>query len=262
MLPPAVLAFIAKKYGDKEVQVQEYPIISVVRFAAAVAAGPPVVYTVDQSVRTGFSYGINQDMAPAGRAGVLATQADTNIQNAGQTRDQADVFIYGLSAWLMKGEAALFEAVMRETDVQIATNADTITPAGTIDAYPQPGGLYGAANSSIMIPSLAESGGFDGGEGAIKYFPSNGNPTAGSFRRFENPIFWAGLASGPDSNLQIVCTPRRVITVTAALARVAGVAGATYDGSPAVFTPPTAASMDIRWTLHAATVRRRGVNAG
>lgn len=264
MLPPQVLAFMAEKYGTKKVQVQEYPIISSIFFEAVVAAGPPVTYTIAAGVpRTAFSYGINGDMAPAGRAGVAATQADTTIQNAGQTRDQGDVFIYGLSCWLLEGsDPELAGDVMRETDVQIATNAEVIWPAGRMPHYPQPGGLYGAAKSDILIPDLSGTGGFDGGAGVLESFMTNGNPSAGSFRRFENPIFWTGLAGGTDNNLQIICTPRRAIVKTAALARAAGVAGATFDGGPAVYTPPTAAFARFQWCLHAASVKRRGVNAG
>jgi hypothetical protein len=256
MLPPEVLNFIAQKYGNLPISVQEYPIHSVVRFAAAVAAGPPVTYTIDQSSRIGFSYGVNGDMGPAGRAGVLATQADTNIQVAGQTRDQADVMIYGMSCFLQPGsEGMLVGDVWRESDIQIATNSDTTIPAGTLEAYPQPGGLYGSQLSQIRIPAIDEMGGFDGGKGVQQGFASNGNPTAGSFRRFENPIFWAGLSSGPDSNLQIIITPRRVITRSAPLARPAA-------AGIGVYTPPSAAFVDVRINLHAATIKRRGVNAG
>lgn len=253
-----------KKYGDKEVQVQEYPIVSSIFFEATVAAGPPVTYTIAQgSVRTGFSYGINGLMDPAGRAGVQATQADTTIQNAGQTRDQSDVFIYGLSCWILAGsDPELVGPIIRETDLQIATNADVIWPAGRLEHYPQPGGIYGTGKSSILRPQIDDAGGFDGGAGVPEGFLTNGNPSAGSFRRFENPIFWAGLASGTDSNLQLIATTRRAIVLTAALARTAGTAGATYSGAPQVYTPPTSAFARFQFCLHAATVKRRGVNAG
>ncbi len=265
MLPHTVLEFIARKYNNKPVQTQEYPIISAVRFATTLVAGPPGVYTIDATARVAFGYGIGQDMAIAGRVGVPATLADTTIQNPGQTRDQADVFIYGASFWLNpQSEGSLIDQVMRETIVQIQTNSDVLIPAGRLIDYPQPGGIYGAALSAIRIPPIETAGVQDGGQGVLQPFVTNGNPTAGSFRQFDEPIFWAGLGSGTDSNLNIICTPVRAITRTAAIARVAGVAGATYNGGPAPFTIPTAANTFVEgiWCLHAATVKRRGVNAG
>jgi hypothetical protein len=256
MLPPEVVNFIANKYGNLPINVQEYPIHSVVRFAASVTAGPPVSYAIDTAARVAFSYGVNGDMAPAGRAGVLATQADTNIQNPGQTRDQADVLIYGMACFLMPGsEGSLIGDVWREVDIQIATNSDTTIPAGTLENYPAPGGLFGSALSQIRIPSIDTTGAADGGPGVAQPFASNGNPIAGSFRSFENPIFWAGLSSGPDSNLQVIFTPRRPIVRNAPLARPAA-------PGIGVYTPPSAAFVDVRVALLAATIKRRGVNAG
>lgn len=264
MIPPEVRQFIAKEYGGKPVQLQEHPIFSTVRFQATLAAGPPVVATIDTSPRVAFSYGLNQDMGPGGRAGVLATAADTNLQNPGQTRDQADVFIFGMAAFLLgQSDGALVERIWRETDVLIQTNADVTMQGGTLDCYPQPGGLTGEMKSNILIPAQHAIGGFDGGEGGKKSFASNGVPTAGSFRRFENPLFWAGQGKGSDSNLQVICTPRRSIVETCALARAAQAAGANTAGA-GVYTPPTGTTVfvDVRWVLYAATVKKRGVNAG
>ncbi len=263
-LPAAVNRFIEqrKEYRGKLLTILSLPIWSTIRFAATIAAGPPVVATIDTSARTAFSYGVNQDMAAAGRAGTVGTQADTNLQNAGQTRDQADVLIYGMSASIMQqSEAALVPDVIRETDVQISTNGSTTLPLGTLEMFPGTG-LFGGGNSALLIPKNDRAGGVDGGEGAPMSFFTNGNPQAQGFYRFDSPIFWCGLGSGPDSALSVICTPRRTITKTSALARVAGAAGATYNGTPAVFTPITAARafVDVRWRLHAVSVQVRGSN--
>src|SRR6186713_1424899 len=121
-LPSAVNQFIRDRsaYRGKALTILSFPIWSVVRFAATIAAGPPVVATIDTTPRTAFSYGVGSDMAAAGRAGVIANQSDTNLQQAGATRDQADVFIYGISAHISHAsEPGFIGDVMRETDVQI-----------------------------------------------------------------------------------------------------------------------------------------------
>jgi hypothetical protein len=256
-IPQIVQEYIRRRYGKEDVTILTYPIWSYIRFQAAIAAGPPVVYTIDQTARNAFSYAVNGDMAPAGQQGVLATQADTNLKNPGQTRDQADVFIYGISFALDdRSEPALVADVVNETDVQISTNAQTQVPIGLLEMFPSPGGIMGAGLSNVREPNLRTPGGFDGGQGAMQPFMTNGNPTSRSFYELDAPIFWAGLGVGPDSNLNLACTPRRTITRTAALARAAA-------GDIAPFTPPTSGVfVGGRFRLHAASVQRRGVNSG
>lgn len=258
-LPAAVAGYIQnkKEYAGKQLTVLSFPIWSTVRFQATIAAGPPVIATIPATTVTAFSYGLNGDMGPAGRAGVLATQADTNLQAAGATRDQADVFIYGISAEVCQtSEAGLIADVLREVDVTIATNGDTTLPLGTIAMFPSPGGLFGAGRSSLLAPAIGVQGGVDGGDGVSLAFVNNGNPTSGSFFRLDAPIFWSGIGGGADSVLALACTPRRAIVKTSALLRAAA-AGIL------AFTPITAtqAFVDIRWRLHAASVRIRSSNS-
>lgn len=267
MIPATVTEYIRnkKEYRGKDLTLLTFPIWSYMRFVAALAAGPPVVGTIPATGVVAFSYGIGQLMTAAGQPAVNATQADTNLQNAGQTRDQADVFIYGLSATLdPRSDGDFVPDLFMETDVQISTNANTQIPLGKLHMFPQPGGLFGAGRTAMLEPSLDTPGAVDGGQGVVLPYASNGNPTSGSFYKLDAPIFWAGLGTGPDSNLNLTCTPRRAIAKTAGLVRAAGVAGATYSGSPAGFTPPSAAGsmfVGIEWRLHAVSVQVRGVNS-
>lgn len=267
MIPSTVTDYIRskKEYVGKDLTLLTFPIWSYMRFVAALAAGPPVVGTIPANALVAFSYGIGQLMTAAGQPAVNATQADTNLQNAGQTRDQADVFVYGLSAELdPRSDADFVPDVFMETDVQISTNANTQIPLGKLAMFPQPGGLFGSGRTSMLEPSIDNAGGVDGGAGVIIPYQSNGNPTSGSFYRLDAPIFWAGLGTGPDSNLNLTCTPRRAIAKTAGLVRAAGAAGATYNGAPSPFTPPSAAGsmfVGITWRLHAVSVQVRGVNS-
>ncbi len=269
-IPVVVQQYIRDRYRNPDrspmnITLLSYPIWSYTRFIATLVAGPPVVATINQTPRVAFSYGVGGTMDAAGQPAVVATQADTNLQNPGQTRDQADVFIYGLSAHLdPRSEASMVGDLFAETDVQISTNANTQIPLGKLHMFPQAGGVFGAGQSAMKAPGTAHQGLVDGGEGVQQPFMSNGNPTAGSYVRLDAPIFWAGLGVGPDSNLQLTCTPRRAITRTAALARVAGAAGATYNGEPLAYTPPAAAGaifVGIEWRLFAVSVQKRGVNS-
>lgn len=264
-LPPAVNQAIneKKEYKNKQLTILSFPIWSTIRFQATIAAGPPVVATIATDPRVAFSYGVGQDMSAAGRAGANGTQADTNLQQNGQTRDQADVFIYGLSAAVMpNSEPGFLGQLFRETDVQIATNGDTTIPLGTLEDFPSPGGLFGVGSSALLVPDLQTSGGVDGGPGAQLGYINNGNPTARSFFELSYPIFWSGVGGGADSNLALTCTPRRTLTFTSAVAR-AGVAAGSTNIPAGVFTPITAAKalVDIRWRLHAVSVRIRSANA-
>lgn len=251
-IPAAVLAYISAKYnGNQDLQIKTDPYWSTIRFSATVATN---VLTVAAGNVQAFTYGLNNDMGPAGRGGTSATQADTNLQVAGQTRDQADVFIYGASAYVAAGDPGIATEVFRETDVALSTNGSVLTPIGTMDMFPHPGGLFGEGNSLTAVPNFADTGTNDGGQGALKKFFSNGFPSSGSFKRFDVPIYWAGLGSGPDSTLSIQCNVRRAITKTLAATRTA----AAGIGQ---FTQPTTSFLDVRWTLFAVTVQKRSVNA-
>lgn len=258
-LPVAVQQLIRTKreYQGKQLNILSYPIWSTVVFLASLDAGPPVVATIAPGARVGFSYGNNSDMAAAGNPGVQATPADTNLQVGGQTRDQADVLIYGISAYVTQdSEPGFVPELLRNVDVAISTNGNTTIPLGTIDMFPAPGGAFGAGRSKLHEPDLSTPGGEDNGTGAIMPFMSNGNPTSGSFYRLDAPIFWSGVGGGADSALSLTCTLRKAIAKTSSVARVAG-AGIS------AFTPIAAshAFVAIRWRLHAASVQLRSANS-
>ena len=257
-IPPEVLGYVAERFGKTPVTVQTYPIWSVVRFAATVAAGPPVTYTIPaQTAVQAFQYGANSDMAPAGRAGVLSQLADTNLQLAGQTRDQACVLIYGISCALSSdSEAKLVARLWRECGIQISTNGSQNIPLGRLELFPG-GGIYGAGKSFISEPGLAVPGGADGGEGSIHPFASNGVPDSDAYYKLPMPVIWDGLGQGSDTNLAITFQTARAIVETAALARAAA-AGVS------AFTPPAGTALgtfvDIAVSLKAWSILPRGKN--
>ena len=258
-LPRDVQAFISEKYGNQPVTVLPLPYWSTVRFQASVAVA--LSYTIDTSTRTAFSYGINNDMASAGRSGTVATLADTNLQVGGQTRDNSDVFIWGISAYLsQESEPSLAARIWRECSLQISTNGTTTLPLGTLELFPAAGGLYGQQRSFLKSPDFATTGAADNGIGSILPFANNGNPMAGNFFRIPQPLLWTGLGSGgSDTNLAISCTPTRTITEVAPANRVAAagigaVTAPTVSGAQGTF-------VDVRFHLTCVAVSPRSKNA-
>jgi hypothetical protein len=261
-LPPDVRAAIAGYKRDvSQLVILSLPYYSTVRFGAARAAGPPITMTIDTTVRTAFSYGQGQPMTAAGFATGNGTAAETNLIRGSETRDQADVWIWGIACAITPdSEPALARRVVRDTAVAISLNGTQQLPLGTLEHFPGGGGLYGAGVSALKQPDLATPGGssVENGAGSIMPFFNNGNPMSGNFYRLPQPFKWAGVGSGADSSLGILFTPQRSIVETAGVARVAA-AGVS------AFTPPAAAGdfgtyVDVRVRLICVSVNVRGVN--
>jgi hypothetical protein len=259
-LPPDVRAQIQESYQDGQIVVLPLPYWSTVRFQASRAPGPPVAFTIDTTERKAFAYSIGQPLQIAGFLSGNATIAETNLLKASETRDNADVWIWGIAAYLTQdSEPALARRIWRETSVAISLNGTMQIPLGTLEDFPAGGGLYGTGVSYIKSPDLATPGAVDNGAGAPMPFMNNGNPMSGSFFRLNQPFKWASVGTaGADSSLVITCTPQRTITETSAVARAAA-AGVS------AFTPPAAAGdpgtfVDVRFRLICVSVAKRSVN--
>lgn len=271
-LPPDLRAFIGEEYGDSQIAVLPLPYWSTVRFQATRAAGPPVAFTIDTSTRKAFAYAQGQDMTIAGFTAAARTAflSDTNLLKQSETRDNSDVWIWGVAAYLLPtSEPVLAQRVWADTSVELSLNGTQSIALGTLEMFPGAGGLYGFGKSFIRAPDIltASANLADGpGEGANVGFISNGNPMAGNFFRLPQPFKWSGVGTaGADSALSIACTPRRSITESmTARAAVAGAApGASGRVEPA--TPPAAAGdigtfVDVRFRLICVAVQRRSVN--
>ncbi len=261
-LPLDVQAFIGETYDGRPVVVQPLPYWSVARLAATIAAGPPVVYTIAAGTQSqAFSYAINQNMDAAGRAGVQANLADTNLKLQGQTRDNANVFIWGLAAYVtQESEPLLAARLFREVGLTISTNGNVTLPLGRLEMFPAGGGLFGNGNSAIVAPPLPTSGVQDGGPGAYYGMFGNGNPMSANYFRIPQPILWQSVGQGgSDTTLAINMTVGRAVTWTSQVARVAAAGVGAY-------TPPPTAGLqgtyvDIAWRLICVSVTERSPNA-
>jgi hypothetical protein len=262
-LPPDVRAYIQESYGATQITVLPLPYWSTCRFQGVRAAGPPPTFTIDTTTRRAFSYGVNQSPVSAGFLAAYgnATEAETNLINPSQTRNNADVWIWGLAAYFTQdSEPALARRVMRETDVQISLNGDQSIPLGTLEMFPSAGGLYGAGVSYIKQPDLATPGAANNGAGALLPFFNNGNPAAGNFFRLNQPFKWSGIGTaGADSSLVVLCTPRRQIVESGVAQRAAAAGVSAYDAPAATGDPGT--FVDVRFHLICVSVAKRSVNA-
>lgn len=257
-VPPAVRAAIVNSAGLDARTVLPVPYWSTVRIRGTVAAN---TLTVDTSPRKAFQYSVGQDMQVAGfAAGTVAQNADTNLLRAGETLDNADVWMWGLAAELCTNSEPLLAAqIWRECDVQLSLNGTTSIRLGTLAMFPGAGGLYGIGQSALAAPPLNVSGmGADGGNGAAFGSIANGNPMAGNFLKFPQPFKWGALGKGgSDAQLSIIVTPNRAISIPLAATRAAaaGVAPWTQPATGGVGT-----YVDIRFRLVSVSVSDRSVN--
>lgn len=257
-VPPAVRAAIVAAAGADARSVLPVPYWSTVRLAGVVAAS---VLTIDTTQRKAFQYAVGQDMQIAGfTAGTVAQNADTNLLRAGETLDNADVWMWGLAAELCpNSDPAVAARLWRECDVQLSLNGTTSIRLGTLSMFPSAGGLYGQGQSALLLPPEPSSGLIDGGPGASFGAMANGNPMAGNFLKFPQPFKWGAVGKGgADAQLSIIVTPNRTITMPVPAARAAAA------GTTGAYTPPTTGQAgtfaDIRFRLVSVSVSDRSVN--
>jgi len=257
VLPAGVREFVAQAYMGSQINVLPLPYWSTIRFSATIdTVATPNTATVAATERRAFSYQVYGQAVGAGFASsYTATLADTNLLASTQTRDNADIWIWGLAAQFVGGDPALLRGIWRETACNIALNGTQQIPLGTLNMFPGAGGLYGTENSSAIIPDITESGfGVDGGQGGLVGAMSNGNPGAGNYFRLPQPFKWSALGSaGADSSLIISCTPTHPVVINLAATRAAGT-------GVAPFTQPTELHCDVQWHLICVAVSKRSVN--
>lgn len=220
---------------------------SMVRFQAVttVAAGV-ATYTLDTVTRTAFVYQKGQQMTAAGFAVAdpVATYAETNLDKAGTTPQNANYELWGMSIMVQPPSspnavhARLLAELVRHCDVQLSVNGgETNFKVGRIDQFPAIGGLFGMQRDGSVLPPT------DDATGPFMSFIQNGQPLESNFKHWDDPYTW--YAQGPDeqdTSLSVSITPREVISIdSSAAARLAdpAIAGVTSIGTPA-WTPPGA----------------------
>jgi hypothetical protein len=263
-MDPEFRSFVAGQAIKEQKTVLPVPYWSTVRIAGTVAAN---VLTVNPTVRKAFAYQIGQDMTVAGFTATVAEGADTNLLQASQTLDNADVWIWGLSIELCpNSEPVLAERLFRECLVELSTSGTQSIRLGTLGMFPGAGGLFGAGHSFIGQPPTNQKGAPDGGIGALVSSMANGNPMGGNFMRFPQPFKWSSIGSNAgDSQLTVSITPVRTIAIPLAATRAAvAVVPAVTPGTIEVATQPATGDrgtfVDLRVRLVAVSVSNRSQN--
>lgn len=255
--PPDVrAAIVAAGLADAKT-VLPVPYWSTVRIAGTVAAN---TLTVDTTARKAFQYAVGQDMTIAGFSATVAQFADTNLLRAGETLDNADVWIWGLAAELCpNSEPALAARLWRDCVVEMSLNGTQSIKLGTLGMFPSAGGLYGVGQSALLLPPENVTGqNADGGPGASFGSLANGNPMGGNFLKFPQPFKWGAVGNGgADASLSVIVTPTRAITIPLAATRAAGAGVGAYT-QPS--TGDRGTFCDIRFRLVSVAVSRRSQN--
>lgn len=268
-LPPDVRAAIIADGLDESRTVLSTPIYSSIRFQCDSFEDPPgtLFYTISPEPRRAFQYGIGSLMTVAGfpaastcatpNRGNIATESHTNLLRAGETNSNADVWFWGLSCELwQQSEPSLAAMLWDLVHLDLTLNGTDKVMLGTLGMYPGSGGLFGAGLSQIIEPALNIPGGSAGEQGAVYPFMSNGNPLAGSYRRFPQPFKWAALGGGAakDSNMAISATvPGGGILQGGTVRPPAPPEVAGFGAAPS-------AGVTIRMQLQSVSIGRRSVN--
>jgi len=255
-MDPEFRSFVASQAIKEQKTVLPVPYWSTVRIAGTVAAN---ALTVAATTRKAFAYQIGQDMTVAGFTSTVAEGAETNLLQASQTLDNADVWIWGLSIELCGNSEPLLAArLWRECLVELSTSGTQSIRLGTLGMFPGAGGLYGVGRSFAGEPSLAEAGAQDGGVGSNVGFSANGNPMGGNFMRFPQPFKWSSVGSNAgDSQLTVSITPVRSIVIPLAVDRAAAAGIAAYTQP---ITGGLGTFCDLRVRLVAVSVSNRSQN--
>jgi hypothetical protein len=255
-LPPEVRSAIVAAGAKDARTVLPVPMWSTVRVRGTVAAN---ALTIDTTSRKAFQYAVGQDMTIAGFPGTIAQFCDTNLLRAGETLDNANVWIWGLAAELCpNSDPVVASRVWRDSIVELSLNGTTSIKLGTLGMFPSAGGLYGAGTSFLAMPTEATTAPQDGGQGSQVGYVANGNPMGGNFLKFPQPFKWSSVGGGgSDSSLSVIVTPNRTITIPLAATRAAA-AGVGQYTQPA--TGDLGTFVDIRFRLISVAVSERSVN--
>lgn len=167
---------------------------SQIQYLPAVAAGPPLTYTMPVGVRQAFNYSVGGSMLNAGfPATPEANNHNTNLSQASKTRDNETYFIHGFQIIPQVGsEPVLMAHALAYTGVEITLNGGSkILQVGRMDFA---GKIFGEWTSTISPPPI---------DSAFTYqkFGQSAYPEPDSTFWFEGgPLIWRGTGSS-DSQL-------------------------------------------------------------
>lgn len=265
-VPPHVREAIANAALESQRSVLPFPYFSSVQLRAVVTGSDPnTIYTIPTTPVVAFNYQLGQVLDGAGfLPGTIATKAETNILAAGQTRNNAEVVIWGLALeYGPRSDPQLLKLVLQECNVDMSLNGQNTNQLGRLSRFPGAGGMFGSAVSKLAAPPIQSS--LDAPQGAVV----SGNPQAGNYYKLPNPIFWNSIGGGnKDSSLSITVTPQRAIVFNQARANRAAITQIATVAGQEAWTTPVAGSaqglttgegtfVDLTWHLICVEISRR-----
>jgi len=274
-VPPDLRKLIADEALSSQKTVLAFPYYSTVRFEGVKSGAGPSTYTVTSGTRKAFNYKIGD--TGGGRASLpgngfntsfTMTAAETNLLKASETRDNADVLIWGIAAEVRPGsDPALVRDVWRNAYVTMSLSGTDSHVIGRLSFLPSAGGLYGAQPSRLVEPSRLETYGQTLGH------MNNGNPTAGNYFRLPSPVRWEANGSGKkDTSLVVSCIldngigtngPEAASATTYQATARAAVASASGSTGIAAWGEPVDGSVfaDVTFRLISVSISERSTNA-
>lgn len=229
------------------------PYYSKVRLNAAQSGSGPFTYAISAgTVVRAFGYAKLQNMDAAGRVGVPATNADTNLQSASRTIGGQRVTVTGLALQLLpNSDGGLAEKLWCETSVKLELNGgETSVQLGKPAMWPGGGGLTGIATDKLGTPALDENRRF-------LPFPSNGLPGIKNVTRFPEGLIWEPQGS-IDSDLNVLLTVERAISLVVDDRAASNLAANVASGVAAYAAPDDGAVFaDIMVVLHGIVTSKR-----
>lgn len=253
-VPPDVRSLIAKDAIDSQKSILAFPYYSTVRVQTVRSGAGPFAYSiVSRQGITAFNYKIGDSLVPAGfPAGTNSTDVETNILSASQTRDNSDVMIWGLAAYVTPDSDPLVtQLVWRNSSIYLALSGTDTFQVGRLEMLPAAGGLYGMGVSLLSQPPLNQTQ--DNPQGFI----NNGNPMAGNFLRFPNAIRWNANGSGKKDTSLTMTLFTNPFSITGVTTRAAG-AGVSGYTAPAALAQGT--YCDIVFRLVSVSISERSEN--
>ena len=266
-VPPDLRNYIAKAALDSQKTVLAFPYYSTVRFNAAQngTASPNAVYTCISGTRKCFNYRIGDVPGAASGFGTQQmTKSETNLLKASETRDNADVFIWGIALEIRPGsDPWLTKEIWRQAYLELALSGTDQYLLGPFHFFPSAGGLYGVDRTNLQGADLQSAAGPQVGH------LNNGNPQSSNYFRLPQPILWQKNGGGKDTSLVMSASIDAAIASNAGPGSVglgvtrAAVAAGTANAPATAYTVPVDGTVftDVRIRLMSVSVSDRSTNS-
>lgn len=248
-VPPDIRQLIASDAINSQKSVLAFPYYSTLTVQATGVGTGTLVYTVGTQELKAFNYAQGNVLDAAGfTPGTIATAAETNLLLASSTRDNADVMVWGMAAYLTPDSDPLFaQQVWRNSSIFMSLSGTDTFQVGRLEMLPAAGGLYGQGVSKLSQPPIANT--FDVPQG----FVNNGNPQSDNYMRFPNAIRWNANGSGQkDTSLVVKLQINKGFSFTS-VARSAATGVSAY-------VPPATANATIVFRLVSVSISERSQN--